>query len=192
MGEQRRLEKGAREGLEKTVRIAGQVKHSAVDGPGVRYALFLQGCPHGCRACQNPDTHDPMGATERVLSEVIEEILGTKFLDGITLSGGDPLFQPEASMEIAKAAKEAGLSVWAYTGWTFEQLTGEDPKGIRPPEHAKDVLEYIDVLIDGRYDDDLHVSDDERQKYMWRGSTNQRLIDVRKSLEQGHAMLYEE
>lgn len=192
MGEQRRLEKGAREGLEKTVRIAGQVKHSAVDGPGVRYALFLQGCPHGCRACQNPDTHDPMGGTERVLSEVIEEILGTKFLDGITLSGGDPLFQPEASMEIAKAAKEAGLSVWAYTGWTFEQLTGEDPKGIRPPEHAKDVLEYIDVLIDGRYDDDLHVSDDERQKYMWRGSTNQRLIDVRKSLEQGHAVLYEE
>ena len=192
MGEQRRLEKGAREGLEKTVRIAGQVKHSAVDGPGVRYALFLQGCPHGCRACQNPDTHDPMGGTERVLSEVIKEILGTKFLDGITLSGGDPLFQPEASMEIAKAAKEAGLSVWAYTGWTFEQLTGEDPKGIRPPEHAKDVLEYIDVLIDGRYDDDLHVSDDERQKYMWRGSTNQRLIDVRKSLEQGHAVLYEE
>lgn len=192
MGEQRRLEKGAREGLEKTVRIAGQVKHSAVDGPGVRYALFLQGCPHGCRACQNPDTHDPMGGTERVLSEVIEEILGTKFLDGITLSGGDPLFQPEASMEIAKAAKEAGLSVWAYTGWTFEQLTGEDPKGIRPPEHARDVLEYIDVLIDGRYDDDLHVSDDERQKYMWRGSTNQRLIDVRKSLEQGHAVLYEE
>lgn len=192
MGEQRRLEKGAREGLEKTVRVAGQVKHSAVDGPGVRYALFLQGCPHGCRACQNPDTHDPMGGTERVLSEVIEEILGTKFLDGITLSGGDPLFQPEASMEIAKAAKEAGLSVWAYTGWTFEQLTGEDPKGIRPPEHAKDVLEYIDVLIDGRYDDDLHVSDDERQKYMWRGSTNQRLIDVRKSLEQGHAVLYEE
>ena len=192
MGEQRRLEKGAREGLEKTVRIAGQVKHSAVDGPGVRYALFLQGCPHGCRACQNPDTHDPMGGTERVLSEVIEEILGTKFLDGITLSGGDPLFQPEASMEIAKAAKEAGLSVWAYTGWTFEQLTGEDPKGIRPPEHARDVLEYIDVLIDGRYDDDLHVSDDERQKYMWRGSTNQRLIDVKKSLEQGHAVLYEE
>ena len=75
--------------LEKTVRIAGQVRHSAVDGPGVRYALFLQGCPHGCKACQNPETHDLEGGTEKDLSEVINEILSTRFLDGITLSGGE-------------------------------------------------------------------------------------------------------
>ena len=94
--------------MEQTVRIAGQVKHSAVDGPGVRYTLFLQGCPHGCRACQNPETHDPEGGTERDLAEVIDEILSTRFLDGITLSGGDPFLQPEASMAIARAAPSVG------------------------------------------------------------------------------------
>ncbi len=179
-------------GLKRTVRIAGQVRHSAVDGPGVRYALFLQGCPHGCAACQNPDTHDPLAGTERDLDEVIAEILQTKFLDGITLSGGDPFLQPEASLEIAKAAKEAGLDVWAYTGWTYEQLAGITEEGIRPPEHAKDVLRYVDVLVDGRYVDALHVDDDRRQECMWRGSFNQRLIDVRKSLETGEAAEYRE
>lgn len=178
--------------MEQTVRIAGQVKHSAVDGPGVRYAIFLQGCPHNCKACQNPETHDPKAGEERVLAEVIDEILGTKFLDGITLSGGDPFLQPEASKAIAKAAKEAGLSVWAYTGWTFEQLTDESAGGIRPPKQAKEVLDYIDVLVDGRYDDALHVNDEDRQKCMWRGSFNQRLIDVQKSLAEGHVVPYNE
>jgi anaerobic ribonucleoside-triphosphate reductase activating protein len=178
--------------VEQTVRIAGQVKHSAVDGPGVRYALFLQGCPHGCKACQNPETHDPMKGDEKNLDELIDEILSTKFLDGITLSGGDPFLQPEASMKIAKAVKEAGLDVWAYSGWTFEQLTGIDKQGIKPPENAKDVLKYVDVLVDGRYDDDLHVPDDRRQECMWRGSFNQRLVDVQKSLEAGQVVLYEE
>jgi len=178
--------------VEQTVRIAGQVKHSAVDGPGVRYAVFLQGCPHNCKACQNPETHDPNAGEERKLSEVIDEILSTRFLDGITLSGGDPFLQPEASRAIAKAAKEAGLNVWAYTGWTFEQLTGKDESGIRPPEQAKEVLEYVDVLVDGRYDDSLHVNDEDRHECMWRGSFNQRLIDVQKSLAEGNIVLYTE
>ena len=183
---------GSTQGVNKTVRIAGQVKHSAVDGPGVRYTLFLQGCPHGCKACQTHETHDPDAGTERDLDEVIDEILSTRFLDGITLSGGDPMWQPEASMAIAKAAHEAGLSVWVYTGWTFEQLT--DGKGgmIDPPGQAKDVLRYVDVLVDGRYVDALHVDDDKRQECMWRGSTNQRLIDVQASLKEGHAVEYEE
>ena len=174
------------------VRIAGRVRHSAVDGPGVRYAVFMQGCPHGCKACQNPDTHDPDAGELRDLDEVIQEILETKFLDGITLSGGDPFFQPEASLKIAKAAREAGLSVWAYTGWTYEQLTGASEEGIRPPEHAGDVLAYVDVLVDGRYVDALHVDDERRQECMWRGSFNQRLIDVQKSLSEGQAVLYSE
>lgn len=183
---------GSTQGVKKTVRIAGQVKHSAVDGPGVRYTIFLQGCPHGCKACQNPETHDPLAGTERDLDEVIDEILSTRFLDGITLSGGDPMMQPEASMAIAKAAHEAGLSVWAYTGWTFEQLTSGEGGAIDPPGQAKDVLRYIDVLVDGRYVDALHVDDDHRQECMWRGSTNQRLIDVQASLKQGCAVEYKE
>ena len=178
--------------MSRTVRIAGQVKHSAVDGPGVRYALFMQGCPHNCKACQNPDTHDPDAGPEKDLDEVIDEILSARFLDGITLSGGDPFLQPEASLEIARAAKNAGLNVWAYTGWTFEQLTGLTDEGIRPPEHAKDVLAYVDVLVDGRYVDALHVDDDKRQECMWRGSFNQRLIDVQKSLTNKCVVEYEE
>lgn len=179
--------------MKKTVRIAGQVKHSAVDGPGVRYALFLQGCPHDCKACQNPETHDPEGGTERELDEVIGEILSTRFLDGITLSGGDPFMQPEQSMAIAKAARESGLNVWAYTGWTFEQLTGKGTGNFpAPPEGAEDVLKYIDVLVDGRYVDSLHVDDDRRQECMWRGSFNQRLVDVQKSLAEGSVVEYRE
>ena len=184
------------------VRIAGQVRHSAVDGPGVRYALFMQGCPHGCKACQNPETHDPDSGTEKTVSEVIKDILETRYLDGITLSGGDPFFQPEAALEIAKAAKEAGLSVCAYSGWTFEQLysdragngdsSREEGKGAAPgipvPEGAGKVLDNIDVLVDGRYVDELHVEDDEREKDMWRGSRNQRLIDVKASLRLGTAV----
>ncbi len=126
------------------------------------------------------------------LDEVIDEILSTRFLDGITLSGGDPFLQPEASLEIARAAKGAGLDVWAYTGWTYEQLTGSTEEGIRPPEQAKDVLTYIDVLVDGRYMDDLHVDDDRRQECMWRGSFNQRLINVQRSLEEGRVVEYED
>ena len=178
--------------MSRTVRIAGRVKHSAVDGPGVRYALFLQGCPHNCKACQNPDTHDPDAGTEMDLDEVIDEILSTRFLDGITLSGGDPFLQPEASLEIARAAKGAGLDVWAYTGWTYEQLTGSTEEGIRPPEQAKDVLTYIDVLVDGRSMVYLHVDDDRRQECMWRGSFNQRLINVQRSLEEGRVVEYED
>ena len=102
------------------------------------------------------------------------------------------MMQPEASMAIAKAAHEAGLSVWAYTGWTFEQLTSGEGGAIDPPGQAKDVLRYIDVLVDGRYVDALHVDDDHRQECMWRGSTNQRLIDVQASLKQGCAVEYKE
>ena len=105
-----------------TVRISGSKKHSSVNGPGVRYVLFFQGCPHHCPGCQNPETHDPVGGTERNVADVIQEILQTKYLDGLTFSGGDPLLQPEAVIEIAQAAKAAGLNIWLYTGWTFEQL----------------------------------------------------------------------
>ena len=99
--------------------------------------------------------------------------------------------QPEAALAIAKAAHDAGLSVWVYTGWTFDQLLGKSG-GIKPPEHAKDVLAYVDVLVDGRYVDSQHVDDDRRQECMWRGSFNQRLVDVQKSLKEGCVVEYEE
>ena len=106
-------------------RIAGTVRHSSVDGPGVRYVVFFQGCPHHCPGCQNPETWDPEGGEETTAEELAEEMRATRYLDGITLSGGDPLLQPSALMVLADAAHEKGLSVWCYTGWTFEALLQE-------------------------------------------------------------------
>lgn len=161
-----------------TVRIAGSKKHSSVNGPGVRYVLFLQGCPHHCPGCQNPETHDPAGGTERNVDEVIQDILQTKYLDGLTFSGGDPLMQPEAVIAIAGAAKKAGLNIWLYTGWTFEQIqTGA------AGEKAKEALMLLDVLVDGPF-----VEKRKTGNAIWRGSDNQRLIDAPQSLKENKAV----
>lgn len=169
--------------MNRVVRISGRKKHSSVNGPGVRYVLFMQGCPHNCAGCQNPDTHDPDGGTAEDLDAVIQEILSVKYLDGITLSGGDPLMQPCAAEEIARAAKDAGLDVWLYTGWTFEEILSG-----KAGEEAKNVLPYLDVLVDGRFV--LRLRDDGASK--WRGSSNQRLIDVPASMAAGSPVLWNE
>lgn len=166
----------------QTVRIAGSKAHSAVNGPGVRYVLFMQGCRHHCPGCQNPETHATDGGTECRIEDVISEILETRYLDGVTLSGGDPFAQPEAGVQIAKAVKEAGWNLWVYTGWTYEQLlegcAGEE--GIR-------MLSYIDVLVDGPFIEELRS-----EEIRWRGSTNQSLVDVQASLKQGCKVAYQE
>ena len=164
----------------QSVKIAGAKKHSSVNGPGVRYVLFMQGCSHHCPGCQNPETHDISEGVEMEVEEVVSDILATRYLDGLTLSGGDPLFQPEASFEIAKRVKESGLDIWMYTGWTFEQIM--DGKA---GQKAKEVLSFIDVLVDGPYVEALRSED-----VIWRGSTNQHLVDVKKSLEHGHRVEY--
>ncbi len=162
------------------VRIAGYKKHSMVNGPGVRFVLFLQGCPHHCRGCQNPDTWDPAGGQEAETERLIELIARTRYLDGITLSGGDPLCQPAAAAQIAQAARQAGLSVWCYTGWTLEQVLA----GEAGPAARDRLLPLVDVLVDGPFEEEK-LSD----ACIWRGSTGQRLIDVKASLAAGHACL---
>jgi anaerobic ribonucleoside-triphosphate reductase activating protein len=153
--------------------MAGRIKHSLVNGPGVRYVLFFQGCTHGCPGCQNPETWDRAGGHEADTGEILREISRIRYLDGITLSGGDPLLQPEAAAEIARGAKALGLSVWCYTGWTWENL----------PAASRQALACIDVLVDGPF---ILARKDGRAK--WRGSSNQRLIDVKKSLQEGRAV----
>ena len=152
--------------------------------------VFFQGCPHGCPKCHNPETHDENGGTESDTQAIIDEIRSDKYIDGITLSGGDPFLQPGAALSIAEAAKEAGLDVWAYSGWTYEELIseGSSKAAIKPPEGAAELLKAVDVLVDGRYVDSLHVGDDEAADYLYRGSKNQRLIDVAKSIEAGKAV----
>ena len=162
-------------------RIAGTVRHSSVDGPGVRYVVFFQGCPHHCKGCQNPDTWDPEGGEEILLEDLIDELNRTKYLDGVTLSGGDPYWQPEAARAVADAAHEKGLSVWAYTGWTYEAIAS-GAAGAR----AREALGHVDVLVDGPFVKELLS-----KECIYRGSSNQRLVDVPASLAAGEAVEYD-
>ena len=154
------------------MRIANYIQDSIVDGPGLRFALFTQGCPHNCAGCHNPDTHDPDGGKKVSVDEIIKIILSNPLTDGITFSGGEPFSQAEDCARIALAAKKAGLNVWVYSGWTFEQLKDN----IVP--HSADLLELCDVLVDGPF-----VLSLRSLLLKWRGSENQRILDVKKSLE---------
>ncbi|MBQ2957727.1 MAG: anaerobic ribonucleoside-triphosphate reductase activating protein [Clostridia bacterium] len=161
------------------IRLAGTVNDSIVDGKGFRYTVFTQGCPHRCEGCHNPETHDFAGGYDGDTEEIIAEFSKNILLSGITLSGGEPFCQAEACCELAKRAKKIGLNVWAYTGYTFEQLT--DGFGAHP--EWKSLLENVDVLADGRF-----VLALRSLECKWRGSTNQRLIDVKASLAAGKAI----
>lgn len=162
------------------MRIAGLVQDSIVDGPGLRFSVFTQGCPHRCTGCHNPETHDPNGGQDIAVTEVIRQMLSNPLTDGVTLTGGDPFFQPGDCAAIAEAAKKAGLNVWAYSGWTFEELSkSADPQ-------VKKLLELADVLVDGRF-----VLAERSLNLKWRGSKNQRIIDVQKSLAEGRAIVIE-
>lgn len=156
------------------------VNDSIVDGPGLRLAVFMQGCPYDCPGCQNPQTHDPMGGREADTEEVREKLKRNPLLDGLTLSGGEPLKQPEAARELAAMAKEMGLNVWCYTGNTFENLLKEAKPAVL------EALRQIDVLVDGPF-----IAAQKSLDLLFRGSKNQRLVDVPKSLEAGKAVLWE-
>ncbi len=149
---------------------------SIVDGEGIRTVIWTQGCAHKCQGCHNPQTHDFNKGYEVDIEDVKKTILQLNIQDGVTLSGGDPFFQAEASKEIARFCKEQGLSVWAYTGFTYERLS-------EMMEYRKDIrglMENVDVLIDGKFD-----PDERSLNLQFRGSKNQRVIDVKESMECG-------
>lgn len=160
------------------MRIYGLVQDSIVDGPGFRFSCFVQGCPHHCPGCHNPDSHDPAGGREMTVDEVAKELLKNPLTDGLTLSGGDPFAQPEDCLALAKIAHEHSLNVWAYSGWTFEHLRDQGSQAQRA------LLEEVDVLIDGPF-----VLEQRTLALPWRGSRNQRVIDVPASLEAGEAVI---
>lgn len=162
------------------VRLAGKIQpDSIVDGAGIRTVIWFQGCLHNCPFCHNPETHDLNGGYESTSEDIIKEIASLKYQNGITLSGGDPFFQPEAALEIAKFAHSIGLNVWAYTGFLYEAL-------ISGTKERMKLLENIDVLVDGKFEIANKSLD-----CKFRGSTNQRLIDVAKSLKEGKVVLYD-
>ena len=161
------------------MRIAGTVQDSIVDGPGFRFVLFTQGCPHHCEGCQNPQTHDPAGGTEVTTEEIIGQILSNPLTDGVTFSGGEPFEQAADCAVIARQAREQGLNVWTYTGYTFEQLAEK----MKTDKGTEELLLLTDVLVDGRF-----VLAQKSFDVPWRGSRNQRLIDVPQSLAAGRAV----
>jgi anaerobic ribonucleoside-triphosphate reductase activating protein len=161
------------------MRIAGLVQDSIVDGPGMRFTVFTQGCPHNCPGCHNPDTHDPAGGREMAVEEVIRQMLSNPMTDGVTLSGGDPFVQPADCAVIAKAAHENGLNVWTYTGYTFERLM--EMRETDPGTAA--LMDETDILVDGPF-----ILAQRSMGTPWRGSKNQRLIDMKASLTAGHAV----
>ena len=156
------------------VQIAALMNDSIVDGPGLRYAIYVQGCPHRCKGCHNPQTHPFDGGTEMDTEDIWNEIEENPLLSGITLSGGDPLCQPKPMAEIAKKAKESGLSVWCYTGYFFEDLIKDQDDDVMA------LLRYTDVLVDAPF-----VLEERTLELPFRGSKNQRLVDVPRSLEDG-------
>ena len=162
------------------LRIAGTVAESIVDGPGFRFTLFTQGCPHHCEGCHNPETHDFNGGSEMSTDEVIKKLLSNPLTDGITFSGGEPFEQAGECAVIAKAARENGLNVWAYSGYTFDELL---VKAEKQPD-VMELLKLTDVLVDGRF-----VLEQRSLSLKWRGSANQRILDVPASLTAGQAVL---
>lgn len=162
-----------------TIRIAGTVNDSIVDGPGLRFTVFVQGCSHNCPGCHNPQTHDPNGGKETDTEAMIAQMKKNPLLSGLTLSGGEPMEQPEACYELAKAAHEMGLNVWCYTGYTWEALMLEND----PARMA--LLHEADVLVDGPF-----VIAWKSLEIPWRGSRNQRVIDVKSTLKAGKIIKY--
>ena len=160
------------------MRIYGLVQDSIVDGPGFRFSCFVQGCPHRCPGCHNPDSHDPGGGREMAVEEVVAQLLGNPMTDGLTLSGGEPFAQAEDCLALARAAHAHGLNVWSYSGWTFEHLRD------RGSEAQRALLAELDVLVDGPF-----LLEERTLALPWRGSRNQRVIDVPASLTAGAAVL---
>ena len=161
------------------LRIAGTVNDSIVDGPGIRFTIFTQGCPHRCKGCHNPQTHDLKGGYEISVSELAEIMAEQRLIRGVTLSGGEPFLQAEALIPFATIVKKNSLNLIAYTGYYFEDLLKLSAENT----NIMELLKYIDVLIDGPF-----VLQQKDLSIPFRGSKNQRLVDVKRSLETGNVV----
>ena len=156
--------------------LSGIVSDSIVDGPGIRTTIFCQGCPHHCEGCHNPETWDFGCGTKVPLEGILEIVQSNPLCRGVTFSGGEPFAQAEAFARLAVMLKEKGYEVASYSGFTFEQL-------LKGNEHQRKLLEAIDVLIDGPY-----IQSERSLELSFRGSCNQRILDVPASLKAGEAV----
>lgn len=163
-----------------TIRIAGVVRESIVDGPGFRFAVFCQGCPHGCPGCHNPATHDFEGGYDCELEKIIAAVDANPLLDGVTFSGGEPFCQPKAFYELGVELKKRNLNLMAYSGYTYEELIALND------EWVNKLLSILDLLVDGRY-----VQEERDLTLLFRGSKNQRVIDMNLTRDKKEVILAE-
>ena len=161
------------------LRIAGTVNDSIVDGPGIRFTIFTQGCPHNCEGCHNPQTHAFDGGELIDISVLLDKAKSNPLLDGVTFSGGEPFCQAEALAELGREIKSLGMNIVTYTGYTFEQLWS----GKNEQNHWGDLLAVTDYLIDGPF---IQAQRDWEIKF--RGSSNQRYIDCQAAIKDGRAV----
>ncbi len=160
------------------LRIAGTVNDSIVDGPGIRFTIFTQGCPHNCKGCHNPQTHSFDGGEIADTEELLAKIRSNPLLDGVTFSGGEPFCQAKVLAALGRQIHEIGLNIITYTGYTFEQLYSGGEKN-----RWRDLLEVTDYLIDGPF-----ILEKKDWEIKFRGSSNQRYIDCPASLRCGKAI----
>lgn len=186
-----------------SLRLAGVVRESIVDGPGLRFAIFCQGCPHNCPKCHNQDTHDFSGGYDCDIQKIVNAIEENPLLSGVTFSGGEPSHQPVAFLEIAKKVKSRGLNIWMYSGYTLEELLSRANSAISDLNNMnenssqtseknkeqvalKGLLGLVDVLVDGKFINEL-----KDLTLPFRGSKNQRLIDMAATKRHNKIVLYE-
>lgn len=159
-----------------TVRIAGAIKESIVDGPGIRYVVFTQGCPFHCKGCHNPQSQPLEGGMDVSLRVLYDEFRDNPLVTGVTFSGGEPFIQSRSLAVFANFLKAKGYNLWSYSGYTFDKLVNDSIR--------YDLLQYLDVVVDGPF-----VLSKRSLELDFRGSSNQRIIDVQESLKQKNVVL---
>lgn len=159
------------------IRLFGTVQDSIVDGPGLRYVIFTQGCLHNCEGCHNPKSHDLNGGYVQDILEIIKEIDKNPLLDGVTISGGEPFLQIEPLIELLTLIQQKHLHIMIYSGYTFEEI-------LLLGNQARQLLELCDTLVDGRF-----ILQQRHLSLLYKGSSNQRIIDVKASLSNNQVVL---
>lgn len=167
--------------MEDTLKIAGVVKESIVDGPGIRYVVFTQGCPHHCEGCHNPQTHDIEGGKLVSIDKLAEDINRNPMLKGVTISGGEPFMQAKQVATLLSKINRDKLDVMVYTGFEYENLLNKSNE----QNGFKDLLDSSNILIDGKFQMELKSND-----VPFRGSVNQRAIDIQESLNCGKIKIH--
>lgn len=168
---------------ENEIRLFGVANDSIVDGPGLRYSVYVQGCSHHCPGCHNPESWAFEGGTVTTIEALVKDIQQNQLIHDVTLSGGDPFDQAGPVAKLATRLKELGYRLWSYSGYLYEDLC----ERAKTDADIKTILDSIDVLVDGEFKKDLKSLD-----LKWKGSSNQRVIDMNKTREQGKIVLYKE